>query len=113
MNPLIYSVNESKNLQQEICNFLNQLKNEEGVDHLITMMTKLKSDLDKSLTESKMRDASNEYNEAKCQFIQFLEQKTVHRKILEKSITDSLTSKAEDDLIVGMSGNRMPWFCGD
>jgi hypothetical protein len=34
--------------------------------------------------------------------------------MLEKYLMDSLTSnKDDDDLLIGMSGDILPWSCGD
>lgn len=122
-NPRIYSVNESYELKEEISDFLQQLKTEEGVDHLISRLCKLESELDQSLTESKMRDASIIYNDITWEFYQLLKKKSFDRKHIEsmkrrrlfaeKCLMSSLTSNAEDDLIMGMSGSRIPWNCGD
>jgi hypothetical protein len=113
-NPRIYSVDECDILRAEICDFTNQLKKEDRVDDLISRMTRLKYELDQLLTESKMRDVSIQYNNAKQEFIQFLNKKSFDRKMLEKYLMDSLTSnKDDDDLIIGMSGDILPWSCGD
>lgn len=119
-NIRIYKVDE---LKEEISNFLQQLKTEDGFDHLISRMSKLESDLDQSLTESKMCDASIIYNDTTCEFYQLLKKKSFDQKHIEsmerrrlfaeKCLMSSITSNAEDDLIMGMSGSRMPWNCGD
>ena len=112
-NPRIYSVDECDILRAEICDLLNQLKNEDRVDDLISPMTRLKSELDQPLTGSKMRDVSIQYNDAKLESIQFLNKKSFDRKMLEKYLIDSLTSNKGDNLIIGMSGDILPWRCGD
>ena len=112
-NPRIYSVDECDILRAEICDLLNQLKNEDRVDDLISPMTRLKSELDQPLTESKMRDVSIQYNDAKLESIHFFNKKSFDRKMLEKYLMDSLTSTTDDDLIIGMSGEIQPWSCGD
>jgi hypothetical protein len=113
-NPRIYSVDESDVLRAEICHLLNQFKKEDRVDDLISRMTRLKSDLDQPLTESKMRDVSIQYNDTKLESIHFFNKKSFDRKLLEKYLMDSLTSnKDDDDLIIGMSGDILPWICGD
>ena len=111
--PIIYSVHESEVLKEEICEFLNQLKNQDHVDDLISRMTRLKSDLDQPLTESKMRDVSIQYNDSKLESIHFFNKKSFDRKMLEKYLMDSLTSNKDDNLIIGMSGDILPWICGD
>jgi hypothetical protein len=113
-NPRIYSVDERDVFRSEISDLLNQLKNEDSVDNLISRMTRLKSDLDQPLTEAKMRDVSIQYNDAKLESIHFFNKKSFDRKILEKYLMDSLTSNNDDDdLIIGMSGDILPWSCGD
>ena len=112
-NPRIYSVDESDVLRAEICDFMNQFKKEDRVDDLISRMTRLKSDLDQPLTESKMRDVSIQYNDAKLESIHFFNKKSFDLKLLEKYLMDSLTSNNDDDLIIGMSGDILPWSCGD
>lgn len=113
-NPRIYSVDERDVFRSEISDLLNQLKKEDSVDNLISRMTRLKSDLDQPLTESKMRDVSIQYNDAKLESIHFFNKKSFDRKMLEKYLMDSLTSnKDDDDLLIGMSGDILPWSCGD
>jgi len=122
-NPRIYKVDEIDELKDEISDFLEQLNSEDGVDHLTSQMTILKSNLDQPLTETKMCDASILYNDTHWEYYQLLKKKSYdrkqqetierRRKFAEKCLMASLTSNAEDDLIMGMSRSRMPWNCGD
>jgi hypothetical protein len=122
-NPRIYKVDEIDELKDEISDFLEQLNSEDGVDHLTSRMTTLKSNLDQPLTETKMCDASILYNDTHWEYYQVLKKKSYdrkqqetierRRKFAEKCLLASLTSNAEDDLIMGMSRSRMPWNCGD
>ena len=122
-NPRIYKVDEVDELKDEISDFLEQLNSDDGVDHLTSRMTTLKSNLDQPLTETKMCDASILYNDTHWEYYQVLKKKSSdrkhqetierRRKFAEKCLLASLTSNAEDDLIMGMSRSRMPWNCGD
>ena len=122
-NPHIYTVEEVDELKEDISEFLDQLKNEDGVDHLISRMTTLKSNLDQPNTAAKMRDVSIEYNDTQWEYYQFLKKRSSvqkheesmkrRRQFAEKCIMASLTSNREDDLISGMSGSQMPWNCGN
>jgi hypothetical protein len=122
-NPHIYTVEEVDELKEDISEFLDQLKNEDGVDHLISRMTTLKSNLDQPNTAGKMRDVSIEYNDTQWEYYQFLKKRSSvqkheesmkrRRQFAEKCIMASLTSNREDDLISGMSGSQMPWNCGN
>jgi hypothetical protein len=122
-NPQIYTVDEVTDLKEEISEFLDQLKNEDGVGHLVARMSTLLSDLDQPQTQSKMVDASTLYNDIQWEYYQVLKKKSFDRKqkesmerrrlFAQKCIMSSLTSNREDDLIVGMSGSRFPWNCGD
>ena len=122
-NPRIYRVEEVEELKEEISDFLDELKNHDGVDHLISRMTTLKSNLDQPNTASKMRDASILYNDTHWEYYQFLRKRSFdqkheelmkrRRQFAEKCIMASLTSNKDDDLITAMSRKRMPWNCGD
>jgi len=115
-NPPIYTVDE---LKEELSNFLGQLALESAAADLISRLSVLKTDLERHQpTEAEMRDASICYHDAQWEFYQFLKKKSFDRKheearkraLAEKWLMSTiLTSKAEDDLIAGMSGGRMPW----
>jgi hypothetical protein len=122
-NPRIYTVEEVDELKEEVSDFLDQLNSQDGIDHLISRMTTLKSNLDQSISPSKMREASILYNDIHWEYYQFLKKRSFdqkheesmkrRRQFAEKSIMASLTSDEEDYLIMGMRGGRMPWNCGD
>jgi hypothetical protein len=122
-NATIYKVDEVDELKEELGGFLDQLALEGAAD-LISRLSVLKTDLERhEPTEAEMRDASICYHDAQWEFYQFLKKKSFDRKheeaqqrkraFAEKCLMSTLTNAAEDDLIVGMSGGRMPWNCGD
>ena len=122
-DPRIYGVDDVDELREEISDFLDELKNHDGIDHLISRMTTLKSNLDQSISPSKMRDASILYNDTHWEYYQILKKRSFdqkheesmkrRRQFAEKCIMASLTSTKDDDLIMGMSRKRLPWNCGD
>jgi len=122
-NPRIYTIEELDEFKDEISDFLEQLNSTDGVDHLISRMTTLKSNLDEPISETKMCEASILYNDTHWDYYQVLKKKSFDRKqketiehsrkFAEHCMMASLTSNAEDYLIMGMSGSRMPWNCGN
>lgn len=115
-NATIYKVDELDELKEELDGFLDQLALEGAAD-LISRISVLKTDLERhEPTEAEMRDASICYHDAQWEFYQFLKKKSFDRKHEEAQQRKRAFAKkcfTEDDLIVGMSGGRMPWNCGD
>jgi len=121
--PRIYSVKEIPEFKEDLASFIEQISSENGTVDLISKMTTLMSSLDQSAASSKMLEASIQLNDAHWEYYQILKKNSFDRKhkeamerrrlFAQKHLMESLTSNAEDELIVGMSGSRMPWNCGD
>ncbi len=122
-NPPIYGVDEVDELKQELSDFQIQLELEGAAADLISRISVLKTDLEgHQPTEAEMRDASICYHDAEWEFYQFLKKRSFDRKheeamqrkraFAEKCLMSTLTTQAEDDLIVGMRGS-LPWECGN
>jgi len=102
--------------------FIDELKNKS--DDLVSRMTQLKTALDlKPTTEAQMHEASISFHDAQWEYYQLLKKESFDRKheeamrrrreFAQKCLMSTLTTQAEDDLICGMSGSRMPWECGN
>lgn len=122
-NPPIYGVDEVDELKEHLREFINQLDNKSN--DLVSRMTQLKKDLDSEgheLIEAEMQKASIAFHDAQWEYYQLLKKQSFERKhaaamhhrreFAQKCLMSTLTTEAEDDLIVGMSGSLMPWECG-
>jgi hypothetical protein len=120
-NPPIYGVDEVEELKDELGEFIDELKTKS--DDLVSRMTQLKTALEgHEPTETEMHEASISFHDAQWEYYQLLKKESFDRKheeamhrrreFAQKCIMSTLTTQAEDNLIVGMSGS-LPWECGN
>ena len=120
-NPPIYGVDEVEELKDELGEFIDELKTKSS--DLVSRMTQLKTALEgHEPTETEMHEASISFHDAQWEYYQLLKKESFDRKheeamrrrreFAQKCIMSTLTTQAEDNLIVGMSGS-LPWECGN
>ena len=113
-NPPIYRVDEVDELKEELGEFIDELKNKS--DDLVSRMTQLKMALDgHEPTEAEMHEASISFHDAQWEYYQLLKKESFDRKHEEamRRRREFAQTEAEDYLICGMSGSRLPWECGN
>lgn len=121
-NPPIYGVDEVEEFKEDLGEFIDELKNKS--DELVSRMTQLKTALEgHEPTEAEMHEASISFHDAQWEYYQLLKKESFDRKheeamrrrreFAQTCLMSTLTTQADDDLICGMSGSRMPWNCGD